>query len=287
MGRKIGYARVSTGEQDTAGQRQALFAAGCATVFEDVESGASRNRPELRRCLAMLGPGDTLVVSRLDRLARSVPHLYEIIEDFQRRDVAFHSLRESFDTSTPSGRLMLGLLTAIAQFERELIHERSAAGIAAARERGVKFGNPGMRTHDPVAIAMVKAGQADAYLRRARDMSRPWAEIVRRLRPDRTWPQVHRYMSTRLPPEHVPVISTLVSTVKRLVAAGDLPEEVLGRAPSATNNTAAMLAHRIAADNPEMSLRAIGRELEAQGVMPVRAGSWSAQTVAKLLGVAG
>lgn len=283
MGRQIGYARVSTGEQDTAGQRQALVAAGCAIVYEDVESGASRTRPELKRCLDTLREGDALVVHRLDRLARSVPHLYEIMEDLQRRKITFRSLRESFDTATPSGRLMLGMLTAIAQFERELIHDQSTAGIAAAKERGVLFGNPGMRTRDPAAIAMMKAGQADAYLKRARDMSRPWIEMVRRLRPATTWANVHHYICTKLPPEQVPTQGAMVAAVRRLVRAGDLPGEVLGRAPAPSAGSTAELARQIAAENPGMSLRALGRELHARGVTPLRADRWSAQTISQLL----
>lgn len=285
MGRKIGYARVSTGEQDTVGQRQALRAAGCKMVFEDVESGASRTRPQLKRCMEALEEGDVLVVARFDRLARSVPHLYEIMEDFKARGVGFRSLRESFDTTTPSGRLMVGLLTLIAQFERELIHDRSLAGIAAARERGVMFGNPGIRARDPVAIANMKIGQAEAYLRRARSSSRPWIGHIVRMRPHETWKAVHDHITRTLPAGQAPTMETMVTTVRRLVAAGDIPQEVLERAPNSRNEKIEDIARSIHSDNPGMSLRGIGRELERRGHRPARAAAWSAQTVARLLGI--
>jgi len=135
----VGYARVSTLDQNTDLQIRALRSAGCVRVFQERVSSV-KHRPELLACLASLKPGDTLVVYKLDRLARSLRQLLEVLETLQRVGVAFRSCTEPVDTATPAGMLMLQMLGAMAQFERSLIVERTAAGQAAARARGVRFG---------------------------------------------------------------------------------------------------------------------------------------------------
>lgn len=134
----IGYARVSTLEQDEALQVDALTAAGCdpARIYVDHVSGSSTSRPELDRVWEYLRAGDTLVVWRLDRLGRSLKHLVELVGDLAERGIEFRSLSESIDTTTPTGRLTFHLFASIAEFERDLIRERTAAGLAAARARG-------------------------------------------------------------------------------------------------------------------------------------------------------
>lgn len=155
----IGYARVSTAGQDTALQMDALAKAGCARVFQDIGiSGARADRPGLGEVMAYLRPGDTLVVWKLDRLGRSLPHLIETVTGLAARGVAFRSLSEAIATDTPSGRLMLHMLAALAQFERDLIRERVQAGLTAARERGNKGGR--RRVVTPAKLAKVKALQA-------------------------------------------------------------------------------------------------------------------------------
>ena len=140
---KIGYARVSTGDQNIEYQTKALTAAGCATIFSDEGlSGLNRDRSGLAEALAALQEGDQLVIWRLDRLARSLPHLLELAEDLNRRKIGLQSLTEQIDTSTPSGRLVYSIFGAIAQFERDLTLERSAAGRASSRARGVHQGRP-------------------------------------------------------------------------------------------------------------------------------------------------
>lgn len=133
----LGYARVSTDDQTTALQADALGKAGCSRIYTDKASGKSTAaRPQLEECLADLREGDTLVVWRLDRLGRSVPDLVRIVGELERKGVGFKSLTESIDTSTASGTLIFHMFAAIAEFERNLIQERTQAGLAAARARG-------------------------------------------------------------------------------------------------------------------------------------------------------
>lgn len=132
----IGYVRVSTNDQNTALQRNALECAGCELIFEDKISGKTSDRPGLKKLLRMLSDGDTLVVWKLDRLGRSMRHLVVLIEDLRQRGVNFRSLTDSIDTSTPMGRFFFHVMGALAEMERELIVERTRAGLAAAREEG-------------------------------------------------------------------------------------------------------------------------------------------------------
>lgn len=132
----IGYARVSTDEQTTAAQMDALRAAGCTEVFEEKASGASRARPELARALARIGRGDTLVIWKLDRLGRSLSHLLEVIEDLRDRGSHFRCLTSPIDTASPHGTLVLQMLGAVAEYERSLIRERTRAGLKAAKGDG-------------------------------------------------------------------------------------------------------------------------------------------------------
>lgn len=151
---RIGYARVSTEEQNLDLQRQALEAAGCDKSYEDRGvSGAVVKRPALDRALASMREGDVLVVWKLDRLGRSLPHLIEVITDLREAGVGFCSLQEQIDTTSAGGRFYLHILAALAEFERELISERTRAGMEAARRRGVHLGRPPKLTPDQVAQA--------------------------------------------------------------------------------------------------------------------------------------
>ena len=136
----IGYARVSTQDQNPALQTDALVAAGCEQVFHEMATGATRERPELVACLRTMRKGDTLVVWKLDRLARSLKDLVEIIDDLQKRGVGFRSLTEAIDTTSTGGRLVFHIFGALAEFEHSLIRERTIAGLAAARARGRRGG---------------------------------------------------------------------------------------------------------------------------------------------------
>ena len=137
---KYGYARVSTDDQKSDLQIAALKKADCEYIFTDTATGASSKRPELTRCLGKLRAGDTLVVWKLDRLGRSLPHLVTVLAGLQKQGVAFLSLTEAIDTESASGRLMGHILAALAEFERALIVERTQAGLKAAKQRGAKLG---------------------------------------------------------------------------------------------------------------------------------------------------
>ncbi|MCP5449791.1 MAG: recombinase family protein [Gammaproteobacteria bacterium] len=149
----IGYARVSTADQHTALQTDALRKAGCERVFEDTVSGAQADRPGLAAALAYLRDGDVLAVWRLDRLGRSLPHLIETMGALDARGVGFRSLSESIDTTTSGGRLIFHVFGALGQFERDLIRERTKAGLAAAAARGRKGGRKPVVTADKLRRA--------------------------------------------------------------------------------------------------------------------------------------
>lgn len=134
--RLIGYARVSTEDQRPEMQIDALRKAGCDPIYIEHRSGADRKRPELAKVLEAIGPGDVLVVWKLDRLGRSLPHLIEVVDDLAARKVGFRSLTEAIDTTTPVGELLFHIIGALAQFERSLLRERTVAGLAAARAMG-------------------------------------------------------------------------------------------------------------------------------------------------------
>ena len=158
-GHLIGYARVSTDDQSLALQLDALKQAGCRRVFRDVGSGSLSHRPELDACLQFLSAGDTLVVWRLDRLGRGLKHLIEAIEDLHDREVGFRSLTEQIDTTTSAGRLQFHIFGALAEFEKEIIRERTRAGLAAARARGRLSCRPSLVTAEKLAAAQTMRAQ--------------------------------------------------------------------------------------------------------------------------------
>lgn len=138
MGKRLGYARVSTDDQRLDLQRDALTRAGCVDIYEEKVSGKSTDRPVLDYCLRALNEGDTLVVWRLDRLGRSLPDLVRIVGELERRSIGFESITERIETGSATGKLTFHLFSALAEFERNLIRERTQAGLAAARARGRK-----------------------------------------------------------------------------------------------------------------------------------------------------
>src|SRR6195952_567768 len=155
----LGYARVSTGDQDVAGQTMRLTQAGAIKVFTDVRSGRSMDRPGLKELLAYARKGDTLAVVRLDRLGRSLGELLTVVKELKERGVALLSLEEKLDTSSAAGELVFHVFGAIAHFERRLIAERTKDGIAAARARGKRPGRQPLDTDRVVAaLNLVVAG---------------------------------------------------------------------------------------------------------------------------------
>jgi len=150
----VGYARVSTDDQNLDLQRDALKKAGCEQIYEDQLSGARAERPGLQQALAYARSGDTLVVWRLDRLSRSLKDLIDMVATLEAKSIGLKSLQESIDTTVSSGKLVFHIFGALAEFERNLIRERTQAGLAAARARGRKGGRPKSLNQDKQALAV-------------------------------------------------------------------------------------------------------------------------------------
>src|SRR5512143_1453450 len=158
-GMLVGYVRVSTEDQNLDLQKDALQKAGCGKLFTDIASGAKDDRTGLSDALAFLRPGDTLVVWKLDRLGRSLTHLIETVTALQARKVGFRSLQESIDTTTSGGKLIFHVFGALAEFERDLIRERTQAGLLAARARGRQGGRP--RSLDATKLSQARSLHQD------------------------------------------------------------------------------------------------------------------------------
>lgn len=170
----IGYARVSTTDQDPTQQIDTLQRAGCQSVYSETASGAKWDRPELGRMLGYLRPGDVVIVWKLDRLSRSLKDLLTLIEKFDRLGVGFRSLTEAVDTTTPAGKMMLQMIGVFAEFERSMIQERTRAGLIAARQQGRTGGRPAkLNTHQiREAVKLVKGGKTAAEVARLFNVDR-------------------------------------------------------------------------------------------------------------------
>lgn len=286
----IGYARVSTEDQTPLPQAEALRAAGCAEIHEEQASGGNRARPVLARVLDRIRRGDTLVVVRIDRLARSLSHLLEIIERLEAKGAFFRSLQDPIDTASPQGKFTLQVLGAAAEFERALIRERTQAGLKSARAKGRIGGNPGLRARDPAAIRKVRIARADSYVARLNETAEDWVPHVRRLRPDMAWEDVLRIVNAGLPAGRPAwTQARLLRAVNRYVSEGFLPATVLGRARrvEADDRLPALVAAIKGAD-PSITLQAICDRLEAMRERTPRGRSrWQPSSVRMLLERAG
>lgn len=152
---RFGYARVSTKHQSMDLQYDALVKAGCQRIFRETITGSRKNRPELEKLLEILRPGDTLVVFKIDRLARSLNHLIELMNHFIANNISFISLSDPVDTTSSHGKFMFNIFASLAEFEREMITERSYAGLLSARARGRIGGRPKGLTEDAKKTAKV------------------------------------------------------------------------------------------------------------------------------------
>jgi DNA invertase Pin-like site-specific DNA recombinase len=289
MNRLVGYARVSTGGQDLAAQRAALAAAGCAEIVEETGSGAARARPALAALLGRLRPGDTLVVARIDRLARSLAHLLEVIGTLRGKGVGFRSLGDPIDTAGPSGTLVLQILGAVAEFERALIRERTLAGLAAARAAGRVGGNPRLRAREAEAIARLAEGRRAAALTRAIHDAEAWIGTVRRLRPATPWAAVALAVNAALPRGARPFTPERLKRLARRFAAEGLLDAVLlspaarRRRRGGEGRRAVEMAAAVLRGRPGLSLAALGEELTRLGVAPPRGGSaWAPSSLKSL-----
>lgn len=180
----IGYARISTNDQNLELQLDELKKAGCEKIFQDVASGAKNERKGLEEALEFARKGDVLVIWKLDRLGRSLKHLIQVVNDLQARGVGFRCLTQNLDTTSPSGMLVFQIFGAIAEFERSLIQERTLAGLKAARARGRKGGRPKALDQKKISIALALYS----------DGKTPVAEICKTLAISR--PTFYRYLAS-------------------------------------------------------------------------------------------
>jgi DNA invertase Pin-like site-specific DNA recombinase len=166
--RRVGYARVSTDQQTTDLQIDALKKAGCDVIFEESASGSLRSRKELERALASLRPGDTLCIWKLDRLGRSLSHLLELAEELREQNIGLYSVCDNIDTSTPSGRVIYAVIGAFAEFERDSIRERIRAGIRAKKDRGEPTGRRPVLNSTQIRAAqkMIEGGESPTSVAR-------------------------------------------------------------------------------------------------------------------------
>lgn len=231
--RKIGYARVSTDAQLTQRQISALKEAGCNPILEEKASGADSGRPVLKRAIAGMQKGDLLVVVKLDRLARSLPHLLEVIETIRQKGAEFRSLNDPIDTSSPQGTFTLQIMGAVAQLERALIVERTKSGLASAKAEGRVGGNPGLRRKDPAAIAKISEARDKAYLEAIFENAHVWTRIVTKNRPDMSWEHCCRLLNATAKGADTWTVDRLRRAAKRFVKEGMLDKNVLNRSPRA------------------------------------------------------
>lgn len=283
----IGYARVSTGEQTLDPQRMELRAAGCTTIHEEHASGADRTRPALARLLATIRPGQTLVVVRLDRLARSLSHLLQVIETLEARGAHFRSLGDPIDTTTAQGKFSLQVMGAVAELERALIRERTKAGLRAARAQGRIGGNPALKAGDRDAIRKLRAARDETYFRKLEASADGWLPLVRRHRPAMLWEDLARLVTA--PTGQGWSVERLKRATKRYVSDGLLPPSVLERAPCSTpdDRLLAIVAGMRHAD-PDLTLAGIATRLEQMRERTPRGNAkWFPATVRMLLQRAG
>jgi DNA invertase Pin-like site-specific DNA recombinase len=285
MGQIFAYARVSTDAQDLDPQTDELRKDGFDVLVVEKASGASRTRPELARLIREMKAGDILKVVRIDRLARSVSHLLDVIETLERKGAHFRSLRDPIDTTTPQGMFSLQVLGAVAQLERALIADRSKTGLLSAKARGRVGGNPGVRAGDPAAIAKIVKSMDETYVTRLIDSMETFMPTVRKMRPGLPWSEVAVAVTRATGTTWT--IKRLRQSVRRLVAEGLVDRTIMGRSVRPRRRRSdelAVLVQGIALANPGMSLRAIGGQLEAMRLKtPAGKVTWSPTSVSHLL----
>ena len=284
--RLIGYARVSTEDQATHSQVDTLNVAGCHVIHEEYASGASSSRPVLGRLLASVRRGDTVVVVRLDRLARSVSHLLEVIDQLDARGAYFRSLSDPIDTASPQGMFTLQVLGAVAQLERALNSERTRAGIKAAVARGKRPGNPGLRDRDPRTIQKISSARDGVYMSKLLSGLDDWLPIVKRMRPDNSWEDIVRTLNSGRPSNKRPWTSArLRRSVKRLILEGLASRHLIHSMPQRVpENRLLNLIAGISIANGQLTLRQIAAQLEAMHERTPRGGArWSPSSVKHLL----
>lgn len=280
-----GYARVSTVSQTMEGQVAALKEAGAACVIEETGSGGDRERPELRKLLRRIQKGDILIVVRIDRLARSVAHLLEVIETLEKAGAGFRSLGDPVDTTTAQGKFTLQILGAVAELERALIRERTIAGLDVARRHGRVGGNPKLKSRDPAALQAAARARDDQFFEQINSIATEWVPIVKRTRPTASWSAVADAINRQSPAPLRPWTPTRVQrAAKRFVLDGLLDVSIMGSAPKSqrTDRQVAIVAAMVNAD-PAITLRRIAEALEHMRERPPRGeASWALSSVRML-----
>jgi hypothetical protein len=239
----------------------------------------------LARVLEGIGKGDTLVVVRIDRLARSLSHLLEVIERLEAKGAFFRSIQDPIDTASPQGKFTLQVLGAAAEFERALIRERTKAGLASAKTKGRVGGNPGLRARDPAALRKVRLARQDGYMERLNETAQDWVPHVRRLRPDLAWEDVVRIVNGPLPRERQWTQSRLLRAVNAYVRDGFLLATVLDRSgPRARDDRLPAIVAGIKGAGPDITLQAICERLESMRERTPRGRTrWQPSSVKMLL----
>jgi DNA invertase Pin-like site-specific DNA recombinase len=285
MGTIFAYARVSTEGQDLDPQIDELRLDGFDKLVVEKASGADRHRPELAKLIREMSGGDILKVVRIDRLARSVSHLLDVVETLAGKNAHFRSLRDPIDTTTAQGMFSLQVLGAVAQLERTLIADRCRAGIASAKSRGKVFGNPGVRASNPIAIAKIVKAREKTYSMRLAGSMETFMPTVRQLRPSCPWPEVAEAVSVATGVTWT--VERLKRSVRRLVAEGHAEVDLLGKAPRRRcqrTGELAMLLQGITLASPGISLRRICRHLEKMKIPTLaRKSTWSPASIVHLL----
>jgi len=283
----IGYARVSTDEQTVRSQLDELRAAGCTRIHEEHASGGSRARPVLAQVLRQMQAGDVLVVVRLDRLARSLSHLLEVLEGLEGKGAHFRSLNDPVDTTNPQGKFALQVLGAAAELERAIIRARTTAGLKAARTEGRVGGNPALRRRDPDAVRRARSARRDAYVAMLTRTAEEWLPTVRRLRPHCAWEDVARVLNANRPQGRPPwTVERLVRAVKTFVREGLAEPALLERAPvrNRDDHPLLLVAGIVGAD-PEITLQGICDRLEElREPTPRGRRKWAPSSVRMLIG---
>lgn len=280
----VGYARVSTADQDAGHQTERLTAAGCAVVFRETASGAARARPELAEALRILNRGDTLIVVKIDRLARSVAHLLEIISELKGRGVGFRTLDQPIDTDSPVGNLTLQILGAVAEFERELIRERTRDGLARARA-AQKIGK-GLRSPSPDTRQRVSLARRLGYFERIEAAAHLWLPVVERMRPEAGW-EACAVAAAQAHPAGGWTSGKLERAVRAMVAANKASAELLRLSPRVEKRRGVLeVIGAWLHEEPTLTLEAVRDRLHAGGVRTGRQGKphlWQLSSVAELV----
>jgi DNA invertase Pin-like site-specific DNA recombinase len=285
---RIGYARVSTEEQTTEGQVDALMAAGCAQVYTENASGGDPNRPVLAKLIDSLEKGDILVVVKIDRLARSVVDLMKIIDHLQERGISFRSLSDPIDTTSPQGRFTLQILGSVAEFERALIRERTKAGLKVARKNGKRAGNPGLMNKDPEAIAKIVSARNRVRSQALRAKADDLLPVLTTLRPSASWEAVAAVLNrngSQTPQGNRWEARSTSRAAQRLVKDGLADPAILnaGSRPRNGDNLILILSGLLKM-NPGASLKQLADTLEAMKQPTPRGNStWGKSSVKHLL----